>query len=182
MSARVHRVHVNVDISRYNNIAFGWLGFARPSGRSHPLNASEQLKFGLAVILASFFSVSAVDAQRRTPAGPSTSRALTPREIAQRAMPSVVFVRTEDRTGQPLAIGSGFFVGPPKGAEPSTADVLNGRTREAGPMVATNYHVIKDAAAIYVSYMGSHVEYKATLLAIDADHDLDLEDRSDRGP
>lgn len=54
-------------------------------------------------------------------------RTLTPREIAAGAFPSVVLLTMNDQHGQPLGIGSGFFVRP--------------------GVVATNYHVIENASS-----------------------------------
>jgi len=37
-------------------------------------------------------------------------RELTSQEIIQKSLPSVVLLMMEDRNGQPLSLGSGFFV------------------------------------------------------------------------
>lgn len=52
---------------------------------------------------------------------------LTPREIAQNAFPSVVLLLTQDAQGQPLALGSGFFVRP--GVIATNLHVIDGATR-----------------------------------------------------
>jgi S1-C subfamily serine protease len=41
---------------------------------------------------------------------PSLATAQTAADIARKVLPSVVLISTADRNGQPLSIGSGFFV------------------------------------------------------------------------
>jgi hypothetical protein len=62
------------------------------------------------------------------------SHAQTAREVAQKAFPSVVLLVMEDTKGQPLSMGSGFFV------------------RE--DIIATNLHVIEGAGGGYARLVG----------------------------
>jgi len=80
---------------------------------------------------------------------------LTPTEIARRASPSVVLLTMQDARGQPISLGSGFFV---------DKDVI-----------ATNFHVIDGAAAGYAKVIGrtAKLNIKGTV-AVDALHDLAL--------
>lgn len=63
-----------------------------------------------------------------------STQPLTAREIAQNAFPSVVLLLTQDAQGQPLALGSGFFVRP--------------------GIIATNVHVIEGAAQGWAKVVG----------------------------
>lgn len=86
---------------------------------------------------------------------PATSRFLTPGKIAEQTFPSVVLVVVNDSDGQPLALGSGFFVRP--------------------GVLATNLHVIEGASGGYVKVVGQKA--KSTIngtVAVDAQHDLAL--------
>ncbi|MDP3297103.1 MAG: S1C family serine protease [Thermodesulfovibrionia bacterium] len=86
---------------------------------------------------------------------PLLSHAKTAREIAQNSFPSVVMLLMEDSNGQPLSLGSGFFV------------------REG--IVATNLHVIEGAAKGYVKIVAQKLKYDiAGILGIDKEHDLVL--------
>ena len=78
-----------------------------------------------------------------------------PRDIAKTAFRSVVLIATTDSTGQPLSLGSGFFV-------------------RAG-VVATNAHVIKDAFGGTVKLVGdSRAARISDILAVDYHADLAL--------
>jgi S1-C subfamily serine protease len=81
--------------------------------------------------------------------------ALTPAEIFSRARPSVVLLTMQDARGQPISLGSGFFI---------DKDV-----------VATNFHVIDGAAAGHAKITGqtAKLNIKGTI-AVDALHDLAL--------
>ncbi|MCK5269803.1 MAG: trypsin-like peptidase domain-containing protein [Sedimentisphaerales bacterium] len=84
-----------------------------------------------------------------------TSYAKTAKDIAQKVFPSVVMLVMEDSNGQPLSLGSGFFV---------QEDV-----------VATNLHVIEDAAGGYAKIVGKKQKYNiAGYVAIDYKRDLIL--------
>lgn len=75
------------------------------------------------------------------------------RDIAKQAFPSVVMLVMEDDNGQPLSLGSGFFV------------------RE--DIVATNLHVVEGAAGGYAKIVGKRQKYDITgYVAID--HKMDL--------
>lgn len=79
----------------------------------------------------------------------------TPAEIARAAFPSVVLIATQDARGQPLSLGSGFFV--------------------EKNVIATNFHVIEDAAAGYAKIIGRPTKLKIEgVVGLDAAHDLAL--------
>lgn len=83
------------------------------------------------------------------------SFALTPRHIAEKALPSVVLLVMGDTKGDFVSFGSGFFV---------HSDV-----------VVTNSHVIEDAARGYVKIVGQEIEYDiAGIVGIDTQRDLVL--------
>ena len=68
---------------------------------------------------------------------------------------SVVLVMSFDANNQPLALGSGFFVG-------------DGKT------VATNYHVIESASSVTIKLMSGKVAAVDTVVGVDIEHDLVL--------
>jgi len=85
----------------------------------------------------------------------STGTSIQPKDIAKRAFPSVVMVLVDDKKGQPLAIGSGFFIAP--------------------GLVATNLHVIEGAGSAKIRLIGRKDILRVTGTAgIDARHDLAL--------
>ena len=63
------------------------------------------------------------------------SKAQTPQEVAKKTFRSVVLLVMEDQNGQPLSLGSGFFV--------------------ADNLVATNLHVIEGASGGYAKLVGT---------------------------
>ena len=71
--------------------------------------------------------------------GTVVATAQTPQQIAKKALDATVLLVMEDADGQPLGLGSGFFVG--KG------------------LVATNLHVIEDAAKGYAKRVGQETKY-----------------------
>src|SRR5437899_6578291 len=78
-----------------------------------------------------------------------------PREIATQTFPSVVMLVTEDSHGQPLAIGSGFFV--------------------KENVIASNAHVIEGAVGGYAKLVGQDQKYDLRgTIAIDRRNDLVL--------
>lgn len=84
-----------------------------------------------------------------------SSNANTAAEIARAVFPSVVLVTMQDAKGQPVALGSGFFV--------------------AKDTIATNLHVIDGAAAGYAKVIG--LPTKLTIegvVSVDVLHDLAL--------
>src|SRR6266446_6919511 len=95
-----------------------------------------------AVIGVGLFSASLARAQRSRPSSSknTSQRKLSPRQIAERTGPSVVLLLTADEGGNPIALGSGFFV--------------------ANDRIVTNYHVIKDASQIFVRIAGRKRLYK----------------------
>lgn len=88
-------------------------------------------------------------------AATSQTYAQTAKEVAAGTFPSVVLIATQDRHGQPLSLGSGFFV--------------------AEGVVATNYHVIEGAISGTVKLIGQRrtVAIEGTV-GIDTRHDLVL--------
>jgi len=84
---------------------------------------------------------------------PSTVSAQTAQKIARKAFKSTVLLVMEDSNGQPLALGSGFFV----------------RDGE----VATNLHVVQGAARGYAKVVGRKAKYDIKgITAIDPKRDL----------
>lgn len=79
--------------------------------------------------------------------------AQTPQQIAQKAFRSTVLLVMEDANGQPLSLGSGFFVG-------------NGQ-------IATNLHVVEGAARSYAKLVGKETKFNIEgYTAIDEKRDL----------
>lgn len=79
----------------------------------------------------------------------------TPAEIARAAFPSVVLIATQDAHGQPLSLGSGFFI--------------------EKDLIATNLHVIEGAAAAYAKIIGQPARLTVEgVVALDGAHDLAL--------
>ena len=85
--------------------------------------------------------------------GIGLANAQTPQQIAQKAFNSTVLLVMEDANGQPLGLGSGFFV-------------HNGQ-------VATNLHVVEGATRGYAKLVGKKIKYDVEgFTAIDAKRDL----------
>lgn len=79
----------------------------------------------------------------------------TPRDVAQRSFSSVVLLVMEDANGQPVSLGSGFFV--------------------RSNIVATNLHVVKNANRGYAKLVGKKAKYDISgYVAIDQTSDLAL--------
>ncbi len=79
--------------------------------------------------------------------------AQTPPQIAQKAFASTVLLVMEDANGQPLGLGSGFFVKPNQ--------------------VATNLHVVEGAARGYAKLVGQKTKRDIEgITAVDARRDL----------
>ncbi len=79
--------------------------------------------------------------------------AQTPQQIAQKAFRSTVLLVMEDAKGQPLSLGSGFFVG--------------------DGQIVTNLHVVKGAARGYAKLVGKEIKHNIEgITAIDAKRDL----------
>src|SRR5262249_2713727 len=106
--------------------------------------------------IALVLSVCAATARVTVGAEPSASTgSLTPAEIARRAFPSVVLLSMQDSAGQPVCLGSGFFV---------DKDI-----------VATNFHVIEQASGGYAKVVGrsDRLNIKG-IVGLDVPHDLAL--------
>lgn len=85
----------------------------------------------------------------------TSAQAQSTRQIAQKTFPSVVLLVMEDRNGQPVGLGSGFFVGE--------------------DIVATNLHVVEGAAGGYARIGGRKRKYNISgLVASDPRRDLVL--------
>lgn len=76
-------------------------------------------------------------------------------QIAGATFPSVVLLVMEDERGQPVALGSGFFV--------------------KEKVVASNFHVVEKAARGYAKLVGQKTKYPITgVVGLDSKHDLVL--------
>jgi len=79
----------------------------------------------------------------------------TRQQIAQKAFPSVVLLVMEDENGQPVSLGSGFFI-------------RNG-------VIATNLHVVEEARSGYAKIIGQDTKHDiAGIVGIDSARDLVL--------
>lgn len=79
----------------------------------------------------------------------------SPRDLFQRSRSAVVLITSFDATGQPLRIGSGFFVG-------------------NGSLVVTNLHVTSGASSVKVRLTSGEVETVQRSGGADPQHDLVL--------
>ena len=85
--------------------------------------------------------------------GITAANAQSPQQIAKKALASTVLLVMEDANGQPLSLGSGFFV-------------RNGQ-------VATNLHVVKGASRGYAKLVSQKTKYNIEgITAVDAERDL----------
>lgn len=85
--------------------------------------------------------------------GASAAQAQTAQEIAKKAFRSTVLLVMEDANGQPLSLGSGFFV----------------RDGE----IASNLHVVEGAARGYAKLVGEKTKYDIEgITAVDSERDL----------
>jgi len=85
--------------------------------------------------------------------GTSSAHAQTAQEIAKKAFGSTVLLVMEDANGQPLSLGSGFFV----------------RDGE----IASNLHVVEGAARGYAKLVGEKTKYDIEgITAVDPERDL----------
>ena len=83
----------------------------------------------------------------------TVATAQTPQQIAQKAFQSTVLLVMEDTNGQPLSLGSGFFVG--------------------DSQIATNLHVVEGAARGYAKLVGQETKFNIEgYTAIDKKRDL----------
>ena len=77
------------------------------------------------------------------------------RQIASATFPSVVLLVMEDERGQPVALGSGFFV--------------------KEKVIASNFHVVEKSARGYAKLVGQKMKYNITgVVGLDSKHDLVL--------
>ena len=85
--------------------------------------------------------------------GASAAEAQSVQEIAKEAFESTVLLVMEDANGQPLSLGSGFFI-------------RNGE-------IASNLHVVEGAASGYAKLVGQKAKYEIEgVTAIDPERDL----------
>ena len=85
--------------------------------------------------------------------GIPVANAQTPQQIAKKAFGATVLLVMEDVNGQPISLGSGFFV-------------RNGQ-------IATNLHVVEGAARGYAKLVGQKTKYDIEgITAIDPQRDL----------
>ncbi len=85
--------------------------------------------------------------------GVTAVKAQNPQQIAKKALDSTVLLIMEDANGQPLTLGSGFFV--------------------RNNQVATNLHVVKGASRGYAKLVGQQTKYDIEgITAVDAERDL----------
>ena len=83
----------------------------------------------------------------------SSVQSQTVQQIARSAFPSVVLLELQDANGQPVSLGSDFFVG--------------------DGLIATNMHVIAGASGGYAKVIGQEQKYSLTgIVARDDAHDL----------
>ena len=81
------------------------------------------------------------------------ANAQSPQQIAKKALASTVLLVMEDANGQPLSLGSGFFI--------------------RSGQVATNLHVVKGASRGYAKLVGQKTKYDIEgITAVDAERDL----------
>ena len=85
--------------------------------------------------------------------GITAANAQSPQQIAKKALASTVLLVMEDANGQPLSLGSGFFI--------------------RNNQVATNLHVVKGASRGYAKLVGQKTKYDIEgVTAVDAERDL----------
>ena len=84
-----------------------------------------------------------------------TADAQTAQQIAKKAFESTVLLVMEEASGQPVSLGSGFFVAQGK--------------------IASNLHVVEGASRGYAKVVGQKAKYNIEgIIGIDPDHDLVL--------
>lgn len=94
---------------------------------------------------------------------PASPQVLTAQEIASQSFPSVVLLTMSDANGQPVSLGSGFFV--------------------ADDLVATNAHVVEGAATGLAKPISQTATMQISGIAgIDAEKDIALLRVHGRGP
>lgn len=98
-----------------------------------------KIRIVLFLFVALLFSDRTADAQRKAPA--PKARVLTSRQIAEKVMPSVVLIITQDENGKPISQGSGFVYKP--------------------GLVVTNLHVFERASNAIVKNVKTGEVFKA---------------------
>lgn len=100
---------------------------------------------------------------------------LSPREIAAKISNSLVLIVTQDKEGEQVASGSGFFYNTRATNDPLSkiSPHLPPGVVFADEEIVTSLHVFKRASQGYVKVLGEGVTYKITeIVAIDMQHDL----------
>ena len=83
----------------------------------------------------------------------TSADAQTPQEIAKKTFGATVLLVMEDANGQPLSLGSGFFIGDGE--------------------IASNFHVVEGAARGYAKLVGEKIKYDIEgITAVDSERDL----------
>ena len=102
------------------------------------------------------FLTSATTALAQTPTAPASTRAsLTPREIAQQTLPSVVLLVIDTGREDRMKYGSGFFIAP--------------------DLVVTNSHVLEGAVGGVIKLVGQKTTYEILgTVGLDVENDLAL--------
>jgi len=116
-------------------------------------NDAAAVNFRALLLLSIFLAVSVY-----TPA-----HGLDTKGIFEKSRESVVLVMSFDKAGQPLVIGSGFFV-------------------DDGYTVVTNHHVIEGAASVKIKPSGGGAQSISRVVGIDGLHDLVLLKAPAAGP
>ncbi len=86
---------------------------------------------------------------------PSDALSIDAKRLFRKVRLSVVLVMSFDANGQPLALGSGFFVG-------------------QGKTIVTNHHVLEGASKVRVKLASGKVMEVKNVKGIDKDHDIVL--------
>ena len=122
------------------------------------MKSCEQLFRKSVLIILLLLSVTSAFSQRPRPRPTLVQKVkvqapLTPRQIVDKVLPSIVLVVTQDNQGETIAQGSGFIYKP--------------------GLVVTNLHVFTRASNAFVRVVGGKVNYKVTgVVGIDIRHDL----------
>ncbi len=103
------------------------------------------------IVFLVLFSISVIAVSAQNP----ELSALTPKQIAQKTLPSIVILIMNNGDNRPVTTGSGFFV--------------------ADDTIITNYHVVKNAVAGAFKIYGSNEVYSVIgTLGVDTKNDLAL--------
>jgi hypothetical protein len=119
-----------------------------------------RLTLGFSIFLIVVVSTSFVSGQEK-PVGPKSGKVpesnstekLSPKQVIDRVLPSVVLISAQDENGEVVGLGSGFFIQP--------------------GLIATNLHVFTRASQATVKLLGDGKSYKVTqVVGIDMRRDL----------